>query len=63
MTVFGTLFKEISVLADVNAGIGNYFLAYSVKRRICDLREELAEIVEKRRRLFVEGRQRDIASH
>ena len=63
MAVLRTLLKEISVLADVYARICNYLLADSIKGRICYLSKELAEIVEKGRRLLVQRRQRDIASH
>ena len=63
MAVLGTLLKDISVLADVNACVCNDFLTDSVKWRICYLCEKLTEIVEKRRCLLVKWRERDITSH
>ena len=63
MAVLGALLKDISVLADVNACVGNDFLADSVKWRIRYLRKELAEVVEKGRRLLVKRWEWDITSH
>ena len=63
VAVLGTLLEDIAVLAYVNARVGNDFLADSVKRRISYLCEELVEVVEERRRLLVERRERNITSH
>ena len=63
MAVFGTLFEKVSVFSDINARVSDYLLADSVKRRICHLCEELAEVVEQWRRLLIKRRKRDVASH
>ena len=53
MAVLRLFFEDIAVLTDVNAGVGNYLLAYSIKGRVSYLCEVLPEIVEQGRVVLI----------
>ena len=61
--VFRDFPQNISVFSEIHACISYDFLTNSIKGRICNLCEKLAEITEKRRILTVKRWQRNITSH
>ena len=61
--VIRSFFKNVSVLADINARIGNDLLTDSIERRVCYLSKKLAEIIEKRNFFLVKRRKRNIRTH
>ena len=61
--VFGRFGKQIPLRAYHRAGGGDQFLAYGVKRRVGDLREPLAEVVEQHGRLVGHDGERHVRPH
>ena len=63
VAVLRALLEEITILTHVNAVRSNNLLTLSIDRRICNLCEELLEIVEKWLILIRECRDWSINSH
>ena len=61
--VLGRLVEQVALVAQAGREAHHDFLADRVDRRVGDLREELLEVGEQRRRLVGEHRQREVVAH
>jgi len=61
--VLRRLIEQVALVAEARREAHHDFLAQRVDRRVGDLREQLLEIGEQRRRLIGEHRQCDVVAH